>query len=100
MLLTAVDSAPSEKDTVLAIVAASAALAGLVLVFLGVLVTTYQQLLGPDTSDRALGKIKRAAIVSLVAFGFSLVSVVMDAGWILWGLDRFRRGVQATPSQP
>ena len=46
MRLTIVDQTSAGKDTVVAIVGASAALAGLVLVFLGILVTSFQSLLG------------------------------------------------------
>lgn len=52
------------------------------LVFLGVLVTTYQQLIGGETSDRVLGRFKRAAVASLAVFLLSLVSLVLDIAWL------------------
>jgi hypothetical protein len=74
---------PSNTDVVVALTGASAALAGLVLVFLGVLVATYQQLLGPNTSDQALAKFKYAAFLSLALFGPSLAGVVVDVSWLI-----------------
>jgi hypothetical protein len=80
---------PSRTDVIIAATGASAALAGLVLVFLGVLVTTYQQLLGPDQSDAALKKFKNAAFGSLALFGISLISVVVDVTWLTVGGGRW-----------
>jgi hypothetical protein len=53
-----------------------------VLVFLGVLVAAYQPLVG-IASDKVLGKFRWAAIWSLAVFGISLVSVVIDTGWLI-----------------
>jgi hypothetical protein len=52
-----------------------------VLVFLGVLITTYQQLIGA-TDDETLSEFKRAAAVTLAVFAVSLVSVALDVGWL------------------
>jgi hypothetical protein len=67
---------------VVAFTGASAALAGLVLVFLGVLVTTYQELLGRDNIERTLTRLRNAARGILGVFGVSLVSVVIDVAWL------------------
>jgi hypothetical protein len=77
--------APTHTDVIIATTGASSALAGLVLVFLGVLVTTYQQLLGPDQPDAALRKFKTAAFGALALFGLSLVNVVVDLSWLIAG---------------
>jgi hypothetical protein len=69
----------------IALTGASAALVGLVLVFLGILVAAYQPLVGADTPDRILGRFKRATRWSLYVFGFSLASVVLDAAWLIRG---------------
>lgn len=63
---------------------ASAALAGLVLVFLGVLVTGFQTLLG-DASAKTLGRFRNASLGSLVTFGLSMVSVIISAAWLVAG---------------
>lgn len=81
MLLTAVDGSSVEKDTVTAIVGASAALAGLVLVFLGVLVTSYQTLLG-TAKDETLGRFRNASWIALGVFGLALVNVGLGVAWI------------------
>lgn len=70
-------------------IGASAALAGLVLVFLGVLIAAYQPLVG-NTSQRVLSRFRMASIWTLAVFGVSLVSVVLDAIWLIGsGGDRF-----------
>jgi hypothetical protein len=67
---------------VVAFTGASAALAGLVLVFLGVLITTYQELLGRENIDQTLKRLKNAARGTLCMFGVSLASVVIDVAWL------------------
>jgi hypothetical protein len=68
---------------VIAATGATAALAGLVLVFLGVLVTTYQQLLGRENIDATLKRLKKAATGTLAVFGISLASLVLDVSWLV-----------------
>jgi len=75
---------PDRTDVVIATTGAAAALAGLVLVFLGALVTTYQQLLG-NVDDDALREIKTAGLATLGVFLFSLVCVVVDIAWLASG---------------
>ena len=72
----------------IALTGASAALVGLVLVFLGMLVAAYQPLVGADTPDRILDRFKRAARWTLYVFGISLASVVVDAAWLVRGEGR------------
>ncbi|HET8894968.1 MAG TPA: hypothetical protein VFM96_12815 [Gaiellaceae bacterium] len=55
---------------------------GLVLVFLGVLVTTYQTLLG-QVKRETLAPLKRAAWVTLGVFGFGLIGVATGTAWLL-----------------
>jgi hypothetical protein len=74
-------SPPTHGDVVVAAAGASGALAGLVLVFLGVLVTTYQQLVGA-TPDDVLARFRSAAVATLVVFVFSLASVALDVAWL------------------
>jgi hypothetical protein len=74
---------PNRTDVIVACTGASAAIAGLVLVFLGVLVTTYQQLLGANTPDDDLQKFKNGSIAALFLFGLSLASLVMTLAWLI-----------------
>lgn len=67
---------------VVAITGASAALAGLVLVFVGVLIAAYQPLVG-KVSDPILQSFRRAALWALAVFGLSLASVTLDASWLI-----------------
>jgi hypothetical protein len=69
------------RDVVLAIVGASAALAGLVLVFLGILVTSYQALLG-RVSERTLGRFRVATWLSFALFAFALLTLGMGVVWL------------------
>ena len=62
-------------------VGASAAFAGLVLVFLGVLVTAYQTGLG-ETSVTVLARFKRAAWLALAVFLLALAGVAVNAVWL------------------
>jgi O-antigen ligase len=74
---------PSHTDVVVTTTGASAALAGLILVFLGVLIAAYQPLVGAQTPDKILRRFKSATVWALVVFGLSLVSVVLDATWLI-----------------
>ena len=80
MALTVVDD-PTAKDAVLAVVGASAGLAGLVLVFLGVLISTYQARLG-NAREATLQRIRTATWISLGAFVFCLAVVALAAAWL------------------
>jgi hypothetical protein len=81
-MLGALPPSAIERDAVVAVVGASAALCGLVLVFLGVLVTSYQGLLGRDLSDRILNRFKRAAWLALAVFVLALVVLALGVAWL------------------
>lgn len=70
-----------ERDAIVAVVGASAALSGLVLVFLGALVTSYQGLLG-NTSDRILNRFKTAAKLALGVFVLALGALTLGVVWL------------------
>jgi hypothetical protein len=72
----------SHKDIVITLTGASAALSGLVLVFLGVLVAAYQPLIGP-ASNATLLKYRQASYAALGVFFVSLASVVVDTLWMV-----------------
>jgi hypothetical protein len=61
---------------------ASAALAGLTLVFLGVILSTYRAF-GPETPARVLDRYRRPALAVLVSFAVCLTTVVLGACWML-----------------
>lgn len=63
-------------------VGAAAAIVGLVLVFLGVLVTSYQGLLG-QLSQQNLSPIRRAAWLALAVFGAGLISLMLNITWLV-----------------
>ena len=73
--------AATRADVVTAELGASAAFAGLVLVFLGVLVTSYQTSLG-QTSIATLERFRRAAWLALGVFLVALASVAAGAAWL------------------
>lgn len=74
--------APGRADVVTAIVGASAALAGFVLVFLGILVSSYQTLIG-NATEATLRRFKSAAVASLAAFATVLTSVALSLVWLV-----------------
>jgi hypothetical protein len=70
------------KDVMMASVGASAGVAGLTLVFLGLVVTgirTFQ----PGTSPSILARYRRPAVTVLAAFTTSLISTVLAASWLV-----------------
>jgi hypothetical protein len=71
------------RDSVLAMLGASAGIGGLTLVFLGVVISTYQ-LYGAASSPRVLGRYRRSALFVLASFSVSLVTVVLSAAWLTW----------------
>jgi hypothetical protein len=72
---------PVPKDVVLSVFGASAGIAGLVLVFLGILITTIGTYPG-GTSDLALQPYRRAAWASIGVFGASLAAVALSLAWL------------------
>ncbi len=75
---------PSHSDVVIAEVGAAAALAGLVLVFLGVLVTSFQTLLG-RVSDDVLSRFRRASWFAVAAFFLATASLLVSTSWLAAG---------------
>jgi hypothetical protein len=82
--LSLVAQALNQRATVLAIVSASAAFSGLVLVFLGVLVTSYQGLLG-RVGEQTLHRFKNATWIALAVFLAGVVSVALGIAWLAAG---------------
>lgn len=76
--------AATHTDVVIAEVGATAAFAGLVLVFLGILVSTYQTLLG-QTTQTTLDRFRRASRLSLGVFVVALVGVAASSCWLIVG---------------
>jgi uncharacterized membrane protein len=76
VLATLADSAPTHKDVVIGEVGAAAAFAGFILVFLGLLVTSYQTLLG-HAAKTTLARFKTASWTALGVFGLSVASVTL-----------------------
>ena len=68
-------------DVMVAVFGASAGIGGLVLVFLGVLITTIGTYPG-GTSDQALAPFRRGAWYAVVAFGGSLATTAGSLAWL------------------
>jgi hypothetical protein len=71
------------RDSVLAMLGASAGIGGLTLVFLGVIVSTYQSY-GAASSPSVLGRYRRSAAFVLASFSLSLVTVILSVAWLTW----------------
>ena len=71
------------KDVMLAILAASAALAGLVLVFSGFLISQYMALDPESTSDKQIGKLRNFARFGAAPFLFSVLSGGLSFSWLV-----------------
>ncbi|TML89253.1 MAG: hypothetical protein E6G08_05815 [Actinobacteria bacterium] len=72
------------KDVVIAEIGAAAALVGFALVFLGILITTYQSLLGRIATG-TLAQVRTAGWISLVVTLLGLASVVLSTTWLVAG---------------
>jgi hypothetical protein len=72
------------KDVVIAEIGAAAALVGFALVFLGILITTYQSLLGRIAAEK-LARFKTAGWISLLVTLLGLASVVTSTAWLIAG---------------
>ena len=75
----------AHKDVVIAVLGASAALGGFVLVFLGIVITTYQTRGDEEsTSGRLTGYwSRRAAILALTPFVFGIACVCESTAWLM-----------------
>jgi hypothetical protein len=72
------------KDVVIAEIGAAAAFVGFALVFLGILITTYQSLLGRIATEK-LAQFKTAGWISLFVTLLGLASVVLSTTWLIAG---------------
>lgn len=72
------------KDVVVAILGASAALGGFVLVFLGLIIAGYQSYAG-DVPDAVVRPFRTAGGILLAAFGLCLVVVISTLAWMVAG---------------
>jgi hypothetical protein len=81
-VVVAAARAVEHKDVVLSIFGVAAGLSGLVLVFLGLVVTTYQSF-GGDTPKKVLSRYRHAAALTLAAFALGMACVALSAAWLL-----------------
>jgi hypothetical protein len=81
VFLLVATGAPVPKDVVMAVLGASAGVGGLVLVFLGVLITSFGAYPG-DTSEVVLRPYRRGAWASVAVFAVSLVAVALSLAWL------------------
>jgi hypothetical protein len=72
----------AHQDVVITVLGAAAGLAGLVLVFLGIVVTTFQSYSTEDGATVISG-FRRDAKVTLGSFTFGLICVVSSTIWLL-----------------
>jgi hypothetical protein len=72
------------RDVVLALLGAASGLGGLVLVFLGVVVSTMQSF-GGATPAGVLDRYRRAAGVTLAAFALAVADTAVAFAWLLRG---------------
>ena len=82
LLATLGELGASHKDVVIAELGATAAIVGLVLVFLGVLVTSYQGLLG-QLSEQKLSPVRKAAWLAWRSFGLGFISLTLNIVWLV-----------------
>jgi uncharacterized membrane protein len=73
-----------EKDVVLAILGASAALAGFVLVFLGIIIASYQSYSG-GVSEQVVKPYRTIGAILLGTFALCLFSVLVCLAWLVGG---------------
>ncbi len=82
-LMFATDT-PGRNETVIAAGGAAAALAGLILVFLGAVITGMLAYPG-GTPKRLLAPYRRATVAILAVFGLSLTSAALSLAWLATG---------------
>ena len=70
------------KDVVGAILGASAALAGFILVFLGLIIASHQSY-GGDVPDAVVRPFRTAGGILLAAFGLALAVVIAALAWMV-----------------
>jgi hypothetical protein len=72
----------SHKDVITTVLAAAGGLAGLVLVFLGIVVTTYQSYPGNVDASVTSG-FRQDAILTLIPFALGIACVCLSTVWLL-----------------
>jgi hypothetical protein len=72
----------AHEDVIVALLGAAATLAGLVLVFLGIVVTTYQSFPG-DTPPKVLGRFRISGMLTLGTFALGIACVALATAWLL-----------------
>jgi hypothetical protein len=72
----------AHQDVIVTVLGAAAGLAGLVLVFLGIVVSTFQGY-NPVDAMTVLPGFRRDSKVILGSFGLGLVCVVLSVAWLL-----------------
>ena len=72
----------AHQDVIITVLSAAAGLAGLVLVFLGIVVTTFQSYAPEDAATVRPG-FRRDAKVTLASFAVGLLCVVLSTAWLL-----------------
>jgi hypothetical protein len=81
VFLAWVTEVPGRTDVVSGALAAGTALAGLILVFLGVILAAYQGY-PAETPDRVLERHRRAVAAVLVVFFLSLLNAALSLIWL------------------
>ena len=74
----------AEKDVVLAILGSSAALAGFVLVFLGIIIASYQSYSG-GVPEQVVKPYRNIGGTLLATFGWCLGAVLVCLAWLVGG---------------
>jgi hypothetical protein len=79
-----VDIGPVPKDLVIATLTAGAALAGLILVFIGILITTYQAIGGGlgQASPYDKGRLITLLWIAVGLFAWTLISIGLGLLWL------------------
>jgi hypothetical protein len=72
------------RDVILAVLGASAALTGFLLVFLGVMIAAYQSY-GGDVPPQVVWPYRTTGAFLFGTFGYSLVTVAACLGWLALG---------------
>lgn len=72
----------AHQDVITTVLGAAAGLAGLVLVFLGIVVTTYQSFPG-DAPGKVVSGFRSAAMLTLGTFTLGIACVALAIAWLL-----------------
>lgn len=74
---------PSHQDVIVALLGASAALGGLMLVFLGLVIGVYQSIPGDSPAKKKRNRTRKAAWGIFAIFALSLFSVGVATAWLV-----------------